>query len=329
MSTNIFSLSNIIFKKEEIEISPSIKDGIPKETEIKLRVYGSELIANSGILLKLPQATIATGQVLLHRFYYLRSFKEFNVKSVAISCLFLATKLEESPKRMRDIINVYNHIQQVENKEKIEALDYNQQAYWDYKNEVMKTERVILLEMGFNLFVELPHKYLVNYLKVLNFEKNINFIQTAWNYANDSLKSDVCCRFTPEVIASACIYMTAILMQICLPEDPPWWELFDAKKYEMDDIANCITQLYKLPKAIYISVISPDPHDRSNEIKHIQENEDNRNTKSKSSSSSRERKPETKKKSKSPRSKRHKSPIKKRSRKHDSESPERKRKRKN
>jgi hypothetical protein len=55
-----------------------------------LRAYGCSLVQEAGILLAFPQAVMATGQVLLHRFYCKRSMKAFNVK-VGISFVTLQT----------------------------------------------------------------------------------------------------------------------------------------------------------------------------------------------------------------------------------------------
>lgn len=43
-------------------------------------MYGCELIQEGGILLRMPQAVMATGQVLLHRFYCKESMLKFNIK---------------------------------------------------------------------------------------------------------------------------------------------------------------------------------------------------------------------------------------------------------
>ncbi|KAG4930588.1 hypothetical protein JHK84_047572 [Glycine max] len=65
---------------EQLANSPSKKDGIDEATETTLRMYGCDLIQESGIFLRLPQAVMATGQVLFHRFYCKKSFARFNVK---------------------------------------------------------------------------------------------------------------------------------------------------------------------------------------------------------------------------------------------------------
>lgn len=80
-------LDNFYLSDEELENSPSRRDGIDRETEAALRAYGCELVQEAGILLRFPQAAMATGQVLFQRFYCKRSMKEFNVKVRAVLCV--------------------------------------------------------------------------------------------------------------------------------------------------------------------------------------------------------------------------------------------------
>ncbi|CAA3030342.1 Cyclin-L1-1 [Olea europaea subsp. europaea] len=80
---------------KELQNLPSRRDGIDEAKETTLRIYGCDLIQESGILLKLRQAVMATSLVLFHRFYCKKSFARFNVKRVVVSCVWLASKLEE------------------------------------------------------------------------------------------------------------------------------------------------------------------------------------------------------------------------------------------
>jgi len=59
------------------------------------------------------QVAMATGCVLFQRFYYAKSLIRLPFDIVAMSCLTLASKIEEAPRRNRDIINVFHHIKQV------------------------------------------------------------------------------------------------------------------------------------------------------------------------------------------------------------------------
>ena len=74
------TLDNFYVSKEDLADSPSRKDGISVDTERDQRIYGCELIQEAGILLRLPQAVMATGQVLLHRFYCKVSLVAHDVK---------------------------------------------------------------------------------------------------------------------------------------------------------------------------------------------------------------------------------------------------------
>lgn len=56
------------------------KDGVSMEVETQLRIYGCEVIQEGGILLRLPQAVMATAQVLLQRFYMKQSLRTYNIK---------------------------------------------------------------------------------------------------------------------------------------------------------------------------------------------------------------------------------------------------------
>lgn len=43
----------------------------------------------------------------------------------------------------------------------------------------------ILTKLGFNVQVQQPHGFMINYLKCLNMEDDEEFAQKAWNYMND------------------------------------------------------------------------------------------------------------------------------------------------
>lgn len=88
------NLDSFYLTEEQLENSPSRQDGIDKDTEANLRMYGCELIQEAGIMLGFHQVVMATGQVLLHRFYCKRSMKNFNVKvSAALLLMYTACPL--------------------------------------------------------------------------------------------------------------------------------------------------------------------------------------------------------------------------------------------
>ncbi|XP_030975210.1 cyclin-L1-1-like isoform X3 [Quercus lobata] len=199
-----------------------------------------------------PQAVMATGQVLFHRFYCKKSFARFNVKKVAASCVWLASKLEESPRKARQVLVVFHRMECRRENLPIEHLEVGSQKYHDLKTDLSRTERHILKEMGFVCHVEHPHKFISNYLATLETPPELR--QEAWNLANDSLRTTLCVRFKSEVVACGVVYAAARRFQVPLPENPPWWKVFDADKSGIDEVCRVLAELYSLPKAQYIPV---------------------------------------------------------------------------
>lgn len=61
---------------------------------------------------------------------------------------------------------------------------------------------------------------------------------------NDSLRTDIFLRYTPEMIASACIFLSARELEISLPENPPWYTIFGADEQSIKAICVRILHLY-------------------------------------------------------------------------------------
>ncbi|KAK6047887.1 hypothetical protein COOONC_14607 [Cooperia oncophora] len=78
-----------------------------------LRFFGCSLIQEGAVLLKLPQVAAATGQILFQRFYYLKSFLKFRYEHTVMACLLLASKIEEEPRRTRDVYNTFYRLEQL------------------------------------------------------------------------------------------------------------------------------------------------------------------------------------------------------------------------
>lgn len=243
----ILTLQNCLLPDEAFVQTPSQADGLDIETETDLRILGCELIQTAGILLKMPQVAMATGQVYVQRFYYSKSFVRYPMEIMAMGSIYLASKIEEKPCRIRDVINVFHHIKQVRAQKPISPLllDNN---YIELKNQVIKAERRILKELGFCVHVKHPHKLIVVYLQLLSYEKNKQLMQLSWNYMNDALRTDVFVRFQPETIACACIYLTARKIGLPLPNNPHWFSLFSVKEEDIQDVCMRILRLYNRSK---------------------------------------------------------------------------------
>jgi cyclin T len=188
--------------------------------------------------LRLPQLTIATAIVYFHRFFARKDFQDFDRYIIATACLFLGGKVEETHKKLRDVI-----VETYKLRHKKEIV-MDSREYLDLREEILVAERQVLQAIAFDLTVEHPYKYLLNYVKVI--EGNRNLAQVAWNFVNDSLRTTLCLQFRPQLIASAAIYLASKFLKIQLtkPGEKPWWEVFDAKIEDLEEISNQILDLY-------------------------------------------------------------------------------------
>uniref|UniRef100_A0A8V0YWM5 Cyclin L2 n=1 Tax=Gallus gallus TaxID=9031 RepID=A0A8V0YWM5_CHICK len=235
----LITLENCLLPEHTLRFTPSMSSGLDPDTETELRVTGCELIQAAGILLRLPQVAMATGQVLFQRFFYTKSFVKHSMEHVSMACVHLASKIEEAPRRIRDVINVFHRLRHLREKKKPVPLILDQE-YVNLKNQIIKAERRVLKELGFCVHVKHPHKV---YLVLCN-----SVILSFRNYMNDSLRTDVFVRFQPESIACACIYLAARTLEIPLPNRPHWFLLFGTTEEEIQEICLKILQLYTRKK---------------------------------------------------------------------------------
>lgn len=237
--------------------TPSRIESVDERTETMLRVYGCELIQEAGILLRMHQTACITGQIIFHRFYYRVSMKRCEVRSVAKAALLLGGKIEEQPRKLHDILNVFHAAALRRHNRKIEPLVPGTKRYLEMKEDILKAEQAILRELGFIIHAEHAHKFVFYYIRVLlarGFnEQYPELAQRAWNYANDLYRSTICLKFRPNVLACGAIFLASRDLKIPLPE-PTWWELFDVQKDQVYEVATGILSLYKLPKAHNINL---------------------------------------------------------------------------
>eukprot|EP00899_Mesostigma_viride_P013039 jgi/Mesvir1/21736/Mv04146-RA.1 len=255
------TIDNFYLDDEQLANTPTIQDGVDPEKETLLRVYGCELIQEGGILLRLKQVVMATGQVIFHRFYCKQSMKRFNVKDMAMACTWLAAKLEEYPCRIRDVLNVFHRMHQRRSGALLEPLEMFSERYDRMKSDLVKAERHLLKEMGFIAHVEHPHKFVLNYLQLLH--GSTDLMREAWCLVNDRWAKTVwkkseavyCHALSFLVVACGIIYLAARRLQVPLPEDPPWWLLFNVTLPQIVEVCRVITNMYTLPKATYIPLV--------------------------------------------------------------------------
>lgn len=237
-------MPNWYFSKEDLLRTPSRLDGIDYMTEIRYRREGTRFIMSCGNKMRLRYDTMATGAVYFHRFYMVQSFKNFPRWVTSAACLFLAGKVEETPKKCRDIIKTAKGL----------LTDSQFEVFGeDPKEEVMMYERVLLQTIKFDLQVEHPYPSLLKFGKALKGDRTkINkLVQMAWTFSNDSLSTTLSLRQKPEVIAVAMIALAAKfnnhdLQASSATPGKTWFHSFTkgVKESVIEDICDEMLELY-------------------------------------------------------------------------------------
>jgi len=246
----------------QIQSTPSAQDGVPHAIEEDLRAYGCKLIHQAGILLNQKQVAVATAQILLQRFFYVSSLKQFGVADIGMGALYLSSKLEECPVRMRDLINVYDLLlqraahtvastsassQHRPSEFKYTPMSYFGSTFYDLKEALVVSEMQILKRLGFDVQVVLPYGTLVNYMRLLGLTNRNEAVSMAWGYLNDALQTPVYALYPVPTVVSAAILLTTRQLGVSLPSSPDncWWELFDVDWEDLWSVCGHIMRLYR------------------------------------------------------------------------------------
>lgn len=81
VEADVLDIGNtLLFSKEQLEQTPSRKEGMSVETEEKLRLKACEIIHGVLALCGVDRMVICTAHVYLHRYYCQRTITAFNFK---------------------------------------------------------------------------------------------------------------------------------------------------------------------------------------------------------------------------------------------------------
>ncbi|KAL8266962.1 hypothetical protein R6Q59_004306 [Mikania micrantha] len=255
------------FSRKEIEEnSPSRPDGVDLKKETYLRKSYCTFLQDLGMRLKVPQVAIATAIIFCHRFFLRQSHAKndrrvscasshflllfcilicLNCRPVATVCMFLAGKVEETPRPLKDVILVSYEINNRKDPEAIRRIK-QKEVYEQQKDLILIGERVVLATLGFDFNVHHPYKPLAEAIKKFKVAQNAS-AQVAWNFVNDGLRTSLCLQFKSHHIAAGAIFLATKFLKVKLPSDGEkvWWQEFDVTPRQLEEICNQMLELYE------------------------------------------------------------------------------------
>ncbi|KAF9889137.1 hypothetical protein FE257_007626 [Aspergillus nanangensis] len=240
-----------LFTDEELTRAPSQLDGMTLDAEHTSRSKGVNFITQVGIMLKLPQLTLATAAVYLHRFFMRYSMVDLPNRPgmhpypIAATSLFLATKVEENVRRMRELVVACCRVAQ---KQPNLVVDEQSKEFWKWRDTILHHEDTLLEALCFDLQLEQPYRILYDFICFFSANENKPLRNAAWAFVNDSTFTVLSLQFTARTIAAAALYAAARHCDVAFPDDGsgrPWWEQIDVDLVEVRRACTRMAQLYE------------------------------------------------------------------------------------
>ncbi|KAG8069667.1 hypothetical protein GUJ93_ZPchr0006g43837 [Zizania palustris] len=231
--------------REEAERgSPSRRDGVGAAKEAALRATYCSFIRDVGIRLQLPQVTIATAIVLCHRFYLRQSHAKNEWQTVATVCVFLASKIEDTPCSLQRVAIVA--YETMYRKDLGAAHRINQKEVLEkQKDLILVGETLLLSTIRFDFNIQHPYEPLKIALNNLGIpQKEVK--QVAVNLINDVLRTTLVVQFKPHYIAAGSLYLAAKFNNVRLPSEKGkvWWHEFDVAPKQLQAVIQQMTELF-------------------------------------------------------------------------------------
>jgi len=190
-----------------------------------------------------PQLAIATAIIFYHRFYSWDSRRlvwgnRYDRLRIASTCLFLAGKVEESPKKIKAVvIEAYKaqHRKQV-------GPEPASQEFWELMEQILVCERILLQTLNFDLTVEHAYSPMVAYVKSIKGTRDL--AQVAWNFINDSLRTTIALHYTPQHVAASAVYLASQHLGVAVPTKDQIYLHFGLQHEAVEAVADQILASY-------------------------------------------------------------------------------------
>ncbi|KAJ3352085.1 hypothetical protein HDU83_008363 [Entophlyctis luteolus] len=204
------------------------------------RAKAARFIASVGLPLKLcdlpPVNVIASAQVFMHRFYLRESFRRHRYQDVCTAALFLATKVEETARRLKLVIQfAAARAMKTDIHHKIDETSKEFRNWWD---NTLYYEELILSTLCWDLDVDYPYEWILKLCKLI--EAPAELKASAWAIANDSYRLPYCLQYKSQDIACACMTVASLMARLHYEpkEDPSESDLHTSEYFARDVAQN-------------------------------------------------------------------------------------------
>ena len=205
-------------------------------------------------ILELGHETRFAVLVLLHRYYaYSTGDEDLQWRWIGAACIVLGCKMEETPRRLRDVVNVsimldFSLEPSTDSRVAImpQPPDLNAD-YWKAKEEIVRTEQAVLRVLAFEVTISHPHR-LVKILLEPDSLQQSDLLPSSWRRLNDALFWAPALTHSAPEIALAAIQLSREEVEESLPLENNILMLFGVDKeslqHTISDLMTATTRLH-------------------------------------------------------------------------------------
>ncbi|GAB4822968.1 hypothetical protein N2152v2_010014 [Parachlorella kessleri] len=247
-------------RQEILENTPSRQHGLSAEQEQAMMRTAINMIIGAGAKLQMDIFAVATATIYLQRYYLIKSLLKNDYFIVSIACLYLAGKVEDTPKSVRDVLYACFEWRFRGQQDVLRRL-YDKDFYDSARERVFTAERAIMYALGFDFNIESvygpmlgiikegPVRRIRDSLAAVEPVKVEQMMRTFFILANDSLKTTLCLQYSAHQIAATVIWLVLTLYRLdadVLDEHGRvWWVAYEATPEVLEDISGQILSLYE------------------------------------------------------------------------------------
>lgn len=198
-SENLYPQESLYHSKEFIQEASDRLSG--RSTE--LRVEAADFIERLGAKLDFPRKTIALAQRYFMQYSLFYSVELFPIEDVSLTCVFVASKVQETTKKIRQVILAAFYLANPDYEGRCEVPADSLEAH---RKTVMGFERLILEAVGFRFNVSLPHSLFVRMLCTFEISSNGDIFKRGSSFINTCFHGAMCLRFHFAAVAAYALY---------------------------------------------------------------------------------------------------------------------------
>ncbi|KAI8574226.1 hypothetical protein RHMOL_Rhmol01G0338300 [Rhododendron molle] len=235
MAANFWTSSHYkqLLDQEEVDVVHQLdrEKGITLEDFKLIKMHMANYIGKLAHNVKVRQRVVATAVAYMRRVYTKKSMTEYDPRVLAPTCLYLASKAEESTVQARLLVFYTRKI-------------YTDEKYRYEIKDILEMEMKILEALNYYLVVFHPYRALSQLLPDAGMN---DATQICWGLVNDTYRMDLILIHPPHFIALACIYVASVLKD---KENTAWFEELHVDMNVVKNIAMEILDFYDSHKMI-------------------------------------------------------------------------------